>query len=82
MDPTHYPFEWRRRNEPGPDSVEGSTDSVSSSSFSSFETLTNRLSILHINIQSIVPKSLRSHVSFSLTVQDTRPLERDMFLTI
>ena len=28
---------------PGPDSVEGSTDSVSSSSFSSFETLTNHL---------------------------------------
>ena len=41
---------------PGPDSVEGSTDSVSSSSFSSFETLTNHLSIIHLNIQSIVPK--------------------------
>ena len=41
---------------PGPDSVEGSTDSVSSSSFSSFKTLTNHLSILHLNIQSIVSK--------------------------
>ena len=40
---------------PGPGSVDGSTDSVSSS-ISSSETLTNHLSILHLNIQSIAPK--------------------------
>ena len=41
---------------PGPNSVEGSTDSVSSSSISSIDTLTNHLSILHLNIQSIASK--------------------------
>ena len=41
---------------PGPNSVEGSADSVSSSSISSIDTLTNHLSILHLNIQSIAPK--------------------------
>ena len=41
---------------PGPGSVDGTTESINSSSSSSFETLTNHLSILHLNIQSIVPK--------------------------
>ena len=41
---------------PGPGSVDGTTESISSSSSSSFETLTNHLGILHLNIQSIVPK--------------------------
>ena len=41
---------------PGPDSVEGSTDSSSDSSISSMEMLSNHLSIFHLNIQSIVPK--------------------------
>ena len=40
----------------GPNSVEGSTDSVSSTSFRSFESITNHLSILHLNIESILPK--------------------------
>ena len=44
-----------KRN-PGPDSVDGTTESINSSSSSSFEMLTNHLSILHLNIQSIVPK--------------------------
>ena len=37
---------------PGPDSVESTTVSL----FRSFEPLTNHLSILQLNIQSIVPK--------------------------
>ena len=41
---------------PGPDSVEGSTDSSLDSSISSMEMLSNHLSIFHLNIQSIVPK--------------------------
>ena len=41
---------------PGPDSVEGSIGSVSSCSSSSFEYLSKHLSIMHLNIQSIVPK--------------------------
>ena len=41
---------------PGPNSVVGSTDSVSSSSISSIDTLTNHLSILHLIIQSIASK--------------------------
>ncbi|MEW8544911.1 MAG: reverse transcriptase family protein [Candidatus Thiodiazotropha sp.] len=41
---------------PGPDSVGGSTDSDTSSSISSLHMLSNHLSIMHLNIQSIVPK--------------------------
>ena len=42
-----------KRN-PGPGSVDGTTESINSSSSSSFETLTNHLRTLHL--QSIVPK--------------------------
>ena len=38
---------------PGPDSDEGNTNS---SHNGSFEMLTNHLSILHLNIQSLLPK--------------------------
>ena len=41
---------------PGPDSVEGSFSSCDTLSGTSFETLSNHLSIFHLNIQSIVPK--------------------------
>ena len=41
---------------PGPDSVEGSFSSCDTLSATSFETLSNHLSIFHLNIQSIVPK--------------------------
>ena len=41
---------------PGPYSVDGSIDSVSSCSFSSIEYLSNHLSIMHLNIQSIILK--------------------------
>ena len=41
---------------PGPDSVDGRIGSVSSCSPSSFEYLSKHLSIMHINIQSIIPK--------------------------
>ena len=41
---------------PGPDSVDGSTDSSLNSTISSFELLSNHLSIFHLNIQSIIPK--------------------------
>ncbi|MCG8113671.1 MAG: reverse transcriptase domain-containing protein [Candidatus Thiodiazotropha taylori] len=41
---------------PGPDSVETSTASSSNLSATSFELLTNHLSILHLNIQSLTPK--------------------------
>ena len=41
---------------PGPDSVEISTASSSNLSATSFELLTNHLSILHLNIQSLTPK--------------------------
>ena len=44
------------QSNPGPDSVEGSIVSVSSCSSSSFEYLSKLLSIMHLNIQSIVPK--------------------------
>ncbi|MCG8033361.1 MAG: endonuclease/exonuclease/phosphatase family protein, partial [Candidatus Thiodiazotropha taylori] len=48
---------------PGPDSVEGTlTDSRDDASVTSFELLSNHLSIVHLNVQSIVPKidSIRS----------------------
>ena len=41
---------------PGPGSVEGSTNSSFDSSDSHFEMISNHLSILHLNVQSIVPK--------------------------
>ena len=41
---------------PGPGSVQGSTDSSFDSSESHFEIISNHLSILHLNVQSIVPK--------------------------
>ena len=41
---------------PGPDSVEISTASSSNLSATSFELLSNHLSILHLNIQSLTPK--------------------------
>ncbi|MCG7864732.1 MAG: endonuclease/exonuclease/phosphatase family protein [Candidatus Thiodiazotropha taylori] len=41
---------------PGPGSVDGSADSSSNISLNSVEMLSNHLSILHLNIQSIVPK--------------------------
>lgn len=41
---------------PGPDSVEGSTDSSHNNSTTSYEMFSNHLSIFHLNIQSIVPK--------------------------
>ena len=41
---------------PGPDSVEGSFSSCDTLSATSFETLSNHLSIFHLNIQSSVPK--------------------------
>lgn len=41
---------------PGPDSVGGSTDSNQNSSVSLVHMLSNHLSIMHLNIQSIVPK--------------------------
>ena len=41
---------------PGPDSVGGSTDSDPNSSVSLVHMLSNHLSIMHLNIQSIVPK--------------------------
>ena len=41
---------------PGPDSVDGSTDSSLNSTVSSTEFLSNHLSIFHLNIQSILPK--------------------------
>ena len=41
---------------PGPFSVEGSTDSSINSYDSHLEMLSNHLSILHLNIQSLVPK--------------------------
>ena len=41
---------------PGPDSVEGSFSSCNTLSATSFEILSNHLSIFHLNIQSIVPK--------------------------
>ena len=41
---------------PGPDSVDGGTDSSLNSTISSFEFLSNHLSIFHLNIQSIIPK--------------------------
>ena len=41
---------------PGPDSVDGSTDSSLNSTVSSIDFLSNHLSIFHLNIQSILPK--------------------------
>lgn len=41
---------------PGPGSVGGSTDTSVNSSSTSYQMLSNHLSILHLNIQSIVPK--------------------------
>ena len=41
---------------PGPDSVGGSTDSNQNSSVSLVHMLSNHLSIMYLNIQSIVPK--------------------------
>ena len=41
---------------PGPGSVEGSTNSSFDSFDSHFEMISNHLSILHLNVQSIVPK--------------------------
>ena len=41
---------------PGPGSVEGSTNSTFGSSDSYCEMISNHLSILHLNVQSIVPK--------------------------
>ena len=41
---------------PGPDSVNGSTDSSLNSTDSSIDFLSNHLSIFHLNIQSILPK--------------------------
>ena len=41
---------------PGPDSVDGSTDSSLNSTDSSIDFLSNHLSIFHLNIQSILPK--------------------------
>ena len=41
---------------PGPDFVESSTDTNDSLSSASFNSLANHLSILHLNIQSILPK--------------------------
>ena len=44
------------QSNPGPDAVDGSIDSVTSCSSSSIEYLSNHLSIMHLNIQSIVSK--------------------------
>ena len=41
---------------PGPDSVEGSTVDSSDLSATSFELLSNHLTILHLNIQSLIHK--------------------------
>ena len=41
---------------PGPYSVDGSADTSDILSSTSFDSLTNHLSILHLNIQSILPK--------------------------
>ena len=41
---------------PGPDSVKGSFSSCDTLSATSIETLSNYLSIFHLNIQSILPK--------------------------
>ena len=41
---------------PGPDSVDGSTDSSLNSTVSSIDFLSNHLCIFHLNIQSILPK--------------------------
>ena len=41
---------------PGPDSGEGSTADSSDLSATSFELLSNHLAILHLNIQSLIPK--------------------------
>ena len=41
---------------PGPDSVESSTDSSNILSSASLHSLSNHLSILHLNIQSLLPK--------------------------
>ena len=41
---------------PGPDSVESSTDSSDILSPASLNSLSNHLSILHLNIQSLLPK--------------------------
>ena len=41
---------------PGPDSVESSTDSSDILSSASLNSLSNHLSILHLNIQSLLPK--------------------------
>ena len=41
---------------PSPDSVEGSYSSCDILSVTSFETLSNHLSIFHLNMQSLVPK--------------------------
>ena len=41
---------------PGPDSVESSTDSSDILSSASLNSLSNHLSMLHLNIQSILPK--------------------------
>ena len=65
---------------PGPNSVEGSTDSVSRSSISSIDTLTNHLSILHLNIQSIASKLdlIEGEADYfttqSTVIDDNRPL--------
>ena len=41
---------------PGPDSVEDTSFTSDDQSVTSFETLTNHLSVFHLNIQSLVPK--------------------------
>ncbi|MEW8186271.1 MAG: reverse transcriptase family protein, partial [Candidatus Thiodiazotropha endolucinida] len=41
---------------PGPNSVEGDADSSINSSSSSYQMLSNHLSIFHLNIQSLLPK--------------------------
>ena len=41
---------------PGPDSAEDTSFTCDDQSFTSFETLSNHLSVFHLNIQSLVPK--------------------------
>ena len=47
---------WRHRSKPWKGSVDGSADSSLNVSFNAAEMLSNHLSILHLNIQSIAPK--------------------------
>ena len=51
-----YSIEWRFHPHPGPDSISSLTDTSTSSSISTLGALSNHLSIMHMNIQSILSK--------------------------